>query len=135
MILQVKHFEKMNITFVIKIIMGFWQNVDDECEYLGITRKELAEKAGFSVHTISNGIKRNGMPAADLALRISKVLNVSLEKLLGVSDLDGLKKATESEKNQKNKQLFAVYLPVIEKLNKMEDESRKAVFKIIEKIK
>ena len=59
--------------------MGFWQNVEDECEFLGISRKELAEKANFSVHTISNGIRRDGMPAADLALRISKALAVQLE--------------------------------------------------------
>ncbi len=49
-----KYSRNQNISIVIKINMGFWQNVEDECDYLGISRKELAEKAGFSVHTISN---------------------------------------------------------------------------------
>ncbi len=115
--------------------MGFWQNVEDECEYLGITRKELAEKAGFSVHTISNGIKRDGMPAADLALRISKVLNVPLEKLLGLKDSGKTSAIIESENQKKDKQLFSNYLPLVKKINQLEEESKKAVFTIIEKLK
>ncbi len=115
--------------------MGFWQNVEDECEYLGITRKELAEKAGFSVHTISNGIKRDGMPAADLALRISRVLNVPLEKLLGVDKPNDISTISESEKQKQDKKLFTKYLPIVQKLNKLEEESKKAVFTIIEQLK
>ena len=114
--------------------MGFWQNVEDECEYLGITRKELAKKAGFSVHTISNGIKRDGMPAADLALRISKVLNVPLEKLLGVKD-SSTTTITESENQKQDKKLFSKYLPLVKKINQLEDESKKAILTIIEKLK
>ena len=115
--------------------MGFWQNVEDECEYLGITRKELAEKAGFSVHTISNGIKRDGMPAADLALRISKVLNVPLEKLLGVKASSKTTTITESENQKQDKKLFSKYLPLVKKINQLEDESRKAVITIIDRLK
>ncbi|MBR4789820.1 MAG: helix-turn-helix domain-containing protein [Treponema sp.] len=120
---------------MIKISMGFWQNVEDECDYLGITRKELAEKAGFSVHTISNGIKRDGMPAADLALRISKVLNVPLEKLLGEKDFNKTTTITESETQKQDKKLFSKYLPLVKKINQLEDESKKAVLTIIEKLK
>ena len=87
--------------------MGFWQNVDDECEYLGITRKELAERAGFSVHTISNGIKRDGMPAADLAVRISKILNVPLEKLLNINLANKQSEITEDESKKNDKKLFS----------------------------
>ena len=115
--------------------MGFWQNVEDECEYLGITRKELAEKAGFSVHTISNGIKRDGMPAADLALRISKVLNVPLEKLLGLTETNKTATISESEKQKQDKKLFSQYLPLVKKINQLEEESKKAVFTIIKKLK
>lgn len=115
--------------------MGFWQNVDEECEYLGITRKELAERASFSVHTISNGIKRDGMPAADLALRIAKVLNVPLEKLLGMDNSIKSKAFTESEKQKFERQMVKKYLPLIEKINRLEDDSKKAVLTIIEKIK
>lgn len=112
--------------------MGFWQNVEDECEFLGISRKELAEKANFSVHTISNGIRRDGMPAADLALRISKALAVPLEKLLDLTE-DGMPLvATEQEQNQK---LFVKYLPTIKKIEDLNSESQKALLTIVENLR
>ena len=67
--------------------MGFWHNVENECEYRGISRKELASAADFSVHTISNGIKRNSIPYADTALKVAKFLGVSLEYLLGMDEV------------------------------------------------
>lgn len=112
--------------------MGFWQNVEDECEFLGISRKELAEKANFSVHTISNGIRRNGMPAADLALRISKALNVPLEKLLDWNENISAIKTSEQAKNHR---LFVKYLPLLKKLNEMRMDSKKAVLTIIENLR
>lgn len=63
--------------------MGFWQNVDNELKFLGKSRKELALEVGFDVSYISKGIERNGIPIADLALKIAKALGVSLEYLLG----------------------------------------------------
>lgn len=115
--------------------MGFWQNVENECEYLGISRKELSEKANFSVHTISNGIKRDGMPAADLALRISRALNVPLEKLLDVTPKDTESFIGESEKQKRVKKLFSKYLNLVEKLDGLPDESKKAVITVIEKLR
>ena len=75
------------------------------------------------------------MPAADLALRISKVLNVPLEKLLGVKDSNKTTSITESEKQKQDKKLFSKYLPLVKKINQLEDESKKAVLTIIEKLK
>ena len=62
--------------------MNFWETVDSEREYKNITRKELAYKADFSLTSLSTGIKRGSIPAADVALRIAKVLGVSVEYLL-----------------------------------------------------
>lgn len=112
--------------------MGFWQNVENECEFLGISRKELAQKAKFSVHTISNGIKRNGMPAADLALRISKALNVPLEELLEWNEDVESADSLESIENQK---LFLTYLPIIKKIENLKKDSKKALFEIIDNLK
>lgn len=112
--------------------MGFWQNVEDECEYRGISRKELAEKAHFSVHTISNGIKRNGMPAADLALRISKVLNVPLENLLNLNEKN---MSLEGKQQKQNQKLFNEYLPLLKKIDSLKSDSKKAVFTIIANLK
>ena len=112
--------------------MGFWHNVEAECEYRGITRKELASVARFSVHTISNGIKRDGMPAADIALRISRALEVPLEKLL---DETSLEKTTSSENDiEIKKNLFYKYYPFIQKLETLPPDTTKALYTIIEKL-
>ena len=66
--------------------MGFWKNVDDELKYQGMERKVLASLADFDVSYIGKGIRRDSIPAADLALRIAKALNVSLEYLLGMPE-------------------------------------------------
>ncbi len=115
--------------------MGFWQNVDDECEYLGITRKELAERAGFSVHTISNGIKRDGIPAADLAVRISRILNVPLEKLLNFNVINTSVDNVEIKNQKIDRKLFSKYLPLVKKIEELNPESKKAIFTIIENLK
>lgn len=66
--------------------MSFWKKVETELEFLGRSRKDLANEIGFDVTTISFGIKRSSIPSADTALKISKSLGVSLEYLLGMSD-------------------------------------------------
>ena len=62
--------------------MNFWKKVDSELSYLGKTRKELAVAVGFDAATISFGIKRNSIPAADTALKVARFLGVSLDYLL-----------------------------------------------------
>jgi transcriptional regulator with XRE-family HTH domain len=112
--------------------MSFWNNVELECRYKGISRKELAAAAHFSVNTISTGLKRNGMPAADLALRISKVLEIPLENLLENRE------STVSRENisdiYEKQRLLMRYLPYIEKLERMAPDMSKAVLSIIDGI-
>ncbi|MBE6350299.1 MAG: bacteriophage CI repressor [Spirochaetaceae bacterium] len=117
--------------------MGFWQNVESECEYKGISRKELASVASFSVHTISNGIKRNGMPAVDIALRISRALKVPLEKLLDENSLEttNAEKSFSAEEDiEIKKNLFYKYYPFIQKLESLPPDTTKAVYTIIERL-
>lgn len=66
--------------------MNFWKKVDSELAYLGKTRKELANAIGFDVTNISFGIKRNSIPAADTALKVSRFLGVSLDYLLDMNE-------------------------------------------------
>ena len=56
--------------------MGFWNNVEQERVFQGISRKDLAYKANISYASIGLGLERNSMPGADTALRVSKVLRV-----------------------------------------------------------
>lgn len=62
--------------------MSFWQNVETEREYKNISRKELAKKADFAVSGISLGLSHDSIPSADIAVRIAKVLGVSVEYLV-----------------------------------------------------
>ena len=62
--------------------MNFWENVEYIREFRDMTRKELAYKADFSINSISTGIARGSFPAVDVACRIAKVLDVSVEFLV-----------------------------------------------------
>ena len=114
--------------------MGFWHNVEEEREYKGISRKELALAASFSVHTISNGLKRDGMPAADIALRISKVLDVPLEKLLESDYKKSSFFSADTTDKEEKKILFNKYYPLIQRLENLSPDTSRAVYKIIEKL-
>lgn len=62
--------------------MDFWARLDNLIEFKNLTRKEVAAKAKFSYSSFTNGRKRESIPAADVALRIAKVLGISVEYLL-----------------------------------------------------
>lgn len=75
--------------------MSFWQNVEREIEYKGISRKELAFRANIAYQGIGLGIERESMPRVDTALKIAKVLEVPLEYLIDEKDLE-IRPAAES---------------------------------------
>lgn len=100
--------------------MGFWDNVDEELKYSGMSRKELAAKANFPDSYIPKGIKRNSIPSADLALRISHVLNVSLETLLEMPE-------TEEIKNIQKKDFLSQWA-------KLSEEQRKKLIEFLDSI-
>lgn len=107
--------------------MGFWKNVDDELKYQGMERKVLASQAEFDVSYIGKGIRRNSIPAADLALRISKVLNVSLEYLLGMPEsTNSSNKATSSEINIAI-HLYHKYSKYLEELEKIPSKDKELI--------
>ena len=60
--------------------MGFWKNVEERRNYLGITRKDLAQRAGIKYAIIGACLERDSMPAANTALRIAKVLYIDVYK-------------------------------------------------------
>ncbi len=94
--------------------MSFWENVDAERDFQNISRKELAYKANFSLTSLSTGIIRNSIPSADVAYRIAKVLNVSIEYLLDGNS----KKGTEKKQECNNTFLQELQKPQTKKLIK-----------------
>ena len=88
--------------------MSFWQNVEREIEYKGISRKELAFRANIAYQGIGLGIERESMPRVDTALKIARVLEVPLEYLIDEKDLEirpaaeSLSKEEKTQTNQEN---------------------------------
>lgn len=105
--------------------MGFWANVEEEMEYQGISRKELAYKANISYSGIGLGLERDSMPGADTALSIAKVLNVSIEYLLyGTSTSDSAKEPCIGGK----------YQSVAAELQSLPPEIRAPILEMIHKL-
>lgn len=109
--------------------MNFWKNVDYVREYRNMTRKELAYKADFSLTSLSTGIKRNSIPSADVAFRIAKTLNVSIEYLLTGKD------STKSDITTVNSLTQIDYLKnikLLEKIDSLPEGVQKSIMHIID---
>ena len=99
----------------------FWKNVNEELQYQGMNLKTLATLTGIPYTTITNGRNRpDSIPTADVALKISMVLNKPLEMLLG--DDAVLPKSTEISTEKGNniavQHLFQKYENLIMNLEK-----------------
>lgn len=63
--------------------MTFRDRLRERIEYLGLLDKEVAAKAGISKRAIDSYVGSRGcMPSADVAVRLAKVLGVSVEYLV-----------------------------------------------------
>jgi len=63
--------------------MGFRENLKTELSYSGMFVKELAAQTGLKKNTIDNYLSVRGrMPSAEAAVRIARVLGVSVEYLV-----------------------------------------------------
>lgn len=120
--------------------MGFWQNVDLEREFKNLTRKELAHLAGFSLTSLSTGIARNSIPSADVAYRIAKVLDVSIEYLLlgGNESSDSTQGKSSSESSENNIESllkkYIKYRTMIEHFDKLSPAIQKSIESLVHEI-
>lgn len=76
---------------------SFWLNVKKILPYKNLEVKDLAFRAGVPYSTIINGMNKKSMPHADIALKISKILNMSLESLLGEENVSIIAKKSLSQ--------------------------------------
>lgn len=76
---------------------SFWLNVKKILPYKNLEVKDLAFRAGVPYSTIINGMNKKSMPHADIALKISKILNMSLESLLGEENVRIIDKKSLSQ--------------------------------------
>lgn len=67
--------------------MNFRKRLRDEIEYRGIYIKELANEAQIPLRTLETYLgPRESIPSADIAVRIAKVLGVTVEYLVTGED-------------------------------------------------
>lgn len=67
--------------------MNFRDRLKDEISYSGFTIKELAAKTEISKRTLDTYVDNRGsIPAADVAVKLAKALNVSVEYLVTGED-------------------------------------------------
>lgn len=112
--------------------MNFWERVDDLLDRKDITKKELAYKAKFSASNISKGKSNNNIPSAETAVRIAKVLGVTVEYLVNGTD-SATSKAAHAHL-QKEMDLFRKYRKTIEKLDALPQGAKAPIIEMIDKI-
>lgn len=109
--------------------MNFWERVDELLDEQYKSGKELAIEAKFSASNISKGKKDGNIPAADTAVRIAKVLGVTVEYLVTGRN--------QSEKNDlaiSDKQLVKKYSHEIQFLEKLTPSKRKTFDSFLENL-
>ncbi len=110
--------------------MGFWDNVLVELDYRGMTNKSLAEKCGFDASNIGRGIKLGSSPSAETAVKIAKVLNVSVEYLVSGNTPD-----LKNQQNQNDLLLLHKYYTTLKNLDALPEQAKKPVITLIENLK
>jgi len=67
--------------------MSFRDNLRESIDFCGLEQKELAHKANISLRNIENYLRDNAsIPSADKAVKIAKVLGVTVEYLVTGKD-------------------------------------------------
>lgn len=61
---------------------SFKNRLNTEIQYKGLSKTEFAEKAGISLGTLNMYLYRNSIPSADIAVKLAKILNTSVEYLV-----------------------------------------------------
>ena len=88
-------------------MQSFKENLRNELDFQGLTVKELSAKTGIIKGTLDNYLGvRASIPPADVAVKIAKALNVSVEYL--VTGKQVVKKGS-IEKNSENSFLTDFY--------------------------
>lgn len=67
--------------------MPFAENLRSELDYRGLIVKQLSAMSGVNIHTLNHYLSgKKSMPPADVAVKIARVLGVSVEYLVTGED-------------------------------------------------
>jgi transcriptional regulator with XRE-family HTH domain len=81
-------------------MMEFKENLKSELAYSGMPVKELAARSGENKYSIDNYLNKRGqMPSACAAVKIARVLGVSVEYLVAGQEGDGARQLSAESWN------------------------------------
>ena len=106
---------------------NLWERVDEELEYKGMNRKSLASEVGFNLGNIGKGIQLGSSPSADTAVKIAKVLNVSVEYLVTGQD-------SSLQKENLDLHRYREYSSFINQLDSLPENQRELIKSIVAKM-
>ncbi len=114
---------------------SFWLNVKKSLVYKEMEIKDLAFRSGVSYSTIINGMNKNSMPHADIALKISRALNMSLEGLLGDGESKGLDVPLPIQRNLERMEiaLYRKNKGIIDALEELPPQLRDVVVELVKR--
>ena len=112
--------------------MKIVERINEICEKKGIVRKKIAQDLDIADNSFSTWSARGTIPAADIALKIAKYLNVSLEWLitgtepeeLRLEEREILEKWNSLEEGQK--ETVTILLNALSEQNAKKERSPKA---------
>lgn len=111
--------------------MAFWDNVAVELDFLGMTNKALAEQVGIAASNIGKGIQKGSSPSADTAVKIAKILGVSVEYLVS-----GMESAPQPrEQDFQSLRNYRKYARTIEDLDSLPDYEREPIMEMISRLR
>lgn len=92
---------------------SFKDRLTDELNYQGISNKEFANKVGIGIGTLGMYLYRGSIPAADVAVKMSQVLNTTTEYLiLGTDGNNPVQKSnTKADWQKKEINIIMDHLP------------------------
>lgn len=93
---------------MVDLAKDFKQRLSDELSYKGFSIKEFAAKVGISVSTLNMYLYRNSIPAADVAVKMAKALNVTTEYLITGEETKATKAVSELQSSQKREIYYLV---------------------------
>ena len=104
--------------------MDFKDRLREEISFSGLSYKELSAKSGVSKRTIISYVSEQScMPSADVAVKLAKSLNTSVEYLI-TGEKDGLQNSKNDEDSRK----------LIHTFSRMPDSQKKLLLSIADDI-
>ncbi len=104
--------------------MDFWERVEEELNFQGKTKKELAVLTNIKEQTLHKAFERNSSPSAETALKIADALNVSIEKLVTGKERKPTTKDNIPEEIRN----------MISKMNKFTPQQKQIIFDMVDVI-